>query len=136
MTVALSVMLIVPDAERAVAWYREALGAQVVWDLGGVAGLKIGGAPFFLHETNPTNPSECSPVEVGGTSVRVEVFVEDPDGLIAQAQQAGARDVHDAADHQLPWGVHRQGGFTDPFGHRWSVGDRSPLGPPGGFGKT
>jgi len=29
--------------------------------------------------------------------------------------------------HQLPWGTHRQGGFTDPFGHKWSVGDRSPL---------
>ncbi|HEY3943746.1 MAG TPA: hypothetical protein VGL78_00840 [Solirubrobacteraceae bacterium] len=26
-----------------------------------------------------------------------------------------------------PWGTHRQGGFYDPFGHNWSVGDRSPL---------
>jgi uncharacterized glyoxalase superfamily protein PhnB len=23
----------------------------------------------------------------------------------------------------------QEGGFTDPFGHRWSVGDRTPLGP-------
>jgi uncharacterized glyoxalase superfamily protein PhnB len=29
----------------------------------------------------------------------------------------------------VPWGVHRQGGFTDPFGHRWLVGDKSPLNP-------
>jgi hypothetical protein len=28
----------------------------------------------------------------------------------------------------MPWGRHRQGSFTDPFGHRWFVGDRSPLG--------
>jgi PhnB protein len=28
----------------------------------------------------------------------------------------------------MPWGTHRQGGFRDPFGHNWSVGDRSPLG--------
>jgi PhnB protein len=27
----------------------------------------------------------------------------------------------------MPWGVHRQGGFLDPFGHRWLVGDTSPL---------
>lgn len=32
-------------------------------------------------------------------------------------------------DHQAPWGVHRQGGFTDPFGHVWLVGDKSPLTP-------
>ncbi len=30
-------------------------------------------------------------------------------------------------NHQMPWGVHRQGGFLDPFGHIWFVGDRSPL---------
>jgi len=24
-------------------------------------------------------------------------------------------------------GIHRQGGFIDPFGHLWLVGDRSPL---------
>jgi hypothetical protein len=36
----------------------------------------------------------------------------------------------------VPWGVHRQGGFIDPFGHLWLVGDRSPLGAhpgPGGM---
>jgi PhnB protein len=30
-------------------------------------------------------------------------------------------------DHRMPWGTHRQGGFLDPFGHLWLVGDRSPL---------
>jgi uncharacterized glyoxalase superfamily protein PhnB len=29
----------------------------------------------------------------------------------------------------VPWGTHRQGGFSDPFGHNWSVGDKSPLRP-------
>jgi uncharacterized glyoxalase superfamily protein PhnB len=37
--------------------------------------------------------------------------------------------VETLTDHEAPWGIHRQGGFTDPFGHRWSVGDRSPLAP-------
>ena len=23
--------------------------------------------------------------------------------------------------------LHRQGGFSDPFGHLWPVGDKSPL---------
>src|SRR5689334_8936464 len=88
----ISVMLAVPDAAAAIAWYGRALGATVLWDIGGVAGLEIAGAPFF-----------------------------------ARAVAAGA-DGHDPVrDHEAPWGTHRQGGFFDPFGHLWLVGDRSPL---------
>jgi uncharacterized glyoxalase superfamily protein PhnB len=123
----ISVMLIVPDAGEAVRWYREALGAVVLWDLGGVAGLEVDGAPFFLHESNPTNPTEDSPAAVGGTSVRIELFVDDPDAVLQRAVAAGASLGSEVVGHDRPWGPHRQGGFTDPFGHRWSVGDRSPL---------
>jgi uncharacterized glyoxalase superfamily protein PhnB len=122
-----SVMLIVPDAEAAVAWYLKALGASELWNLGGVAGLEIDGAPFFLHEVNPRNPAEDCPERLGGTSTRVEVFVDDPDQFIARAVGAGAREGSPIADHETPWGKHRQGGFHDPFGHNWSVGDKSPL---------
>ena len=123
----ISVMLIVPDGDAAVAWYREALGAEVLWDLGGVAGLQVGDAPFFLHEANPDNPAEDSPDHVGQTSVRVEVFSDAADAFIAQAVAAGATLGEPLTEHVVPWGVHRQGGFVDPFGHRWSVGDASPL---------
>src|SRR5579859_257156 len=68
-----SVMLIVPDGPAAVRWYREALGARVLWDLGGVAGLEIDGAPFFLHEINPDNPAETSPEHASATTTRIEV---------------------------------------------------------------
>lgn len=122
---AISVMLIVPDADAALAWYRDALGATELWNLGGVAGLTIGGAPFFLHQINPDNPAESSPGSV--TSVRIEVFTDDPDGFVARAVAAGATQGSAVVDHQVPWGTHRQGGFTDPFGHKWSVGDKSPL---------
>jgi uncharacterized glyoxalase superfamily protein PhnB len=125
----ISVMLIVPDAAAAVAWYKSALGAAELWDLGGVAGLEVSGAPFFLHEDNPHNPSETSPAQAGVTSTRIEVFVDDPDDFIERAVAAGASAGAEIEDHEMPWGVHRQGGFTDPFGHRWSVGDRSPLSP-------
>ena len=123
----ISVMLIVPDADAAVVWYRSALDATELWNLGGVAGLEIGGAPFFLPEVNPENPTETSPDRAGVTSVRIEVFVDDPDALVERAVAAGASAGAAVVDHRMPWGTHRQGGFTDPFGHRWSVGDRSPL---------
>jgi PhnB protein len=122
-----SVMLIVTDADAAIAWYKDALGAQELWDLGGVAGLHIDGAPFFLHEVNPANPAETSPDRAGMTSVRIELFVDDPDAAVERALAAGATPGSPVVDHQTPWGTHRQGGFHDPFGHNWSVGDRSPL---------
>ena len=86
----ISVMLIVPDARAAIEWYWTALGATELWDLGGVAGLEIGGAPFFLHEADPTNPAEAAPGRAGVTSTRVEVFVDDPHGFIERAVSAGA----------------------------------------------
>ena len=125
----ISVMLAVADTPAAVEWYQRALGARLLWSLGSVAGLDIVGAPFFLGE--PANNGWESPSKLGITSTRVEVFCDDPDAFIARALQAGAvaagdRDV--IRNHQRPWGTHRQGGFTDPFGHIWLVGDWSPLG--------
>jgi PhnB protein len=123
----LSVMLIVPDGDEAVQWYGSALGADVLWDLGGVAGLSLAGAPFFVHEAVAGRAREPSPNDVGMTTTRIEVFADDADALIDRAVAAGATDVEPVTDHDTPWGNHRQGGFTDPFGHRWSVGDRTPL---------
>jgi len=123
----LSVMLIVSDAAAAVNWYCDALGADRLWDLGGVAALHLHGAPFLLHEAVPGKAHESSPTAAGLTTTRIEVFVDAPDDVISSASRAGATDVEPVTDHAAPWGPHRQGGFTDPFGHRWSVGDRSPL---------
>jgi uncharacterized glyoxalase superfamily protein PhnB len=119
-------MLAVPDTQAAIKWYRRALGASVLWDLGSVAGLEIGGAPFFLGE--PEQNGWATPEGVGTTTLRVELFCDDPDAVITQALLEGARqERHVVRDHQMPWGTHRQGGFVDPFGHLWFVGDRSPL---------
>jgi len=123
-------MLAVPDAPAAAGWYTRALGATQLWSLGSVVGLEIAGAPFFLAE--PENNGWASPAEIGTTTVRVEVFVDDPDVFVERAVAAGANGTLDPVrDHEAPWGKHRQGGFDDPFGHLWLVGDRSPLRPHG-----
>jgi PhnB protein len=122
----LSVMLAVTDTPTAAAWYERALGATVLWSLGSVAGMELAGAAFFLGE--PANNGWESPAKLGITSTRVEVFCDDPDAMIVRALDAGAiGSLDDLRDHQAPWGIHRQGHFTDPFGHLWLVGDRSPL---------
>lgn len=125
---AISAMLIVPDAAAAIAWYKHALGATELWNLGGVAGMELNSAPFFLHEVTPTNPAERSPEQIGATSTRIELFVDDPETVLQHAIAAGASIGSEVEEHQRPWGMHRQGGFRDPFGHNWSVGDKSPLG--------
>jgi uncharacterized glyoxalase superfamily protein PhnB len=125
-SISISFMLAVEDAPEAATWYIAALGASELWNLGSVIGLDVGGAPFFLHETNENGFS--SPAVTGHTTVRLEVFVDEPDSFIEKAVAAGATVAVDGIqNHFVPWGVHRQGGFTDPFGHVWLVGDRSPL---------
>ena len=121
----ISVMLAVPDAPAASAWYQRALGATELWNLGSVIGLEIGGAPFFLGQ--PEANRWESPAVVGTTTTRIEVFVDDPDAFVHGAAAAGAECHDPVRDHEAPWGTHRQGGFFDPYGHLWLVGDKSPL---------
>lgn len=124
--ITISVMLAVDDTPKAVSWYKEALGATQLWSLGSVAGLEIAGAAFFLGE--PAKNGWESPAKLGITSTRVEVFCNDPDAFIERAVKAGANGSFDRIrNHEAPWGIHRQGGFIDPFGHIWLVGDKSPL---------
>jgi PhnB protein len=124
----ISLMLAVPDAPAAADWYRRAFGATQLWSLGSVVGMAVRGAPFFLAQ--PENNKWDSPNTIGTTTVRVEVFVDDPDAFVERAVAAGADGSGDPVrDHQMPWGKHRQGGFFDPFGHLWLVGDKSPLRP-------
>lgn len=125
-TLTISVMLAVPDAAAASAWYARALGATELWNLGSVIGLEIQGARVFLGE--PEGNGWGTPATVGLPTCRVEVFCDDPDAVVARAVEAGANgSVDPVRTHQTPWGPHRQGGFVDPFGHIWLVGDRTPL---------
>ena len=122
----ISVMLAVANTPAALDWYKTTFGATELWNLGSVAGLEIEGAAFFLGE--PANNGWESPEKLGITTTRIEVFCDDPDTFIARAVQGGAKVKEDnIRNHETPWGIHRQGSFVDPFGHKWMVGDKSPL---------
>jgi PhnB protein len=125
MPIAISLMLAVERAPEATEWYVRALGARELWSLGSVVALEIEGAPLLLHEPTDTF---VSPAASGATTVRVEVFTDDPDAFVDRAVRAGADGAgREVRDREAPWGIHRQGGFRDPFGHVWHVGDPSPL---------
>ena len=61
----------------------------------------------------------CSPQTVGGTSTVLNVYTEDVDALWKRAVDAGAEVLHPLRDQF--WGD-RHGQLTDPFGHRWGLG--------------
>lgn len=122
----ISLMLAAQDAPAAVDWYKRALGATELWNHGSVAGLSIAGAPVFVGE--PDNNGWDAPAVAGTRTVRVEVFTDDPDRFIERAVAAGADgSIDEIRDHQAPWGIHRQGGFIDPFGHCGSSGISLPC---------
>lgn len=61
--------------------WRGALAAEL-WNIGCVVGLAVQGAPFFLGD--PANNGWDTPAAAGTRTVRVEVFADAPDSLIAR----------------------------------------------------
>jgi len=128
-------MLAVSDAAAAIEFYRAAFGAEERWRLGSdghgggdlVAGLRIGAAELYLATESPEHGA-WSPDRAGFTTVRIELFVDDPEAVHARALAAGAtlgdpvqRYVYETTG-PAPIGAMRQGTVVDPFGHRWLIG--------------
>jgi len=123
-------MLAVSDGNAAIAFYRAAFGAALLWHLDGahvVAGLSIDGAKFFLAHESPPHGTR-SPSSAGFTTVRIELFVDDPIAVQRQAIAAGAVENSPVREHEhetaRPQPIKRmlQGAVIDPFGHMWLVG--------------
>jgi PhnB protein len=134
----ISPMLAVSDGNAAIDFYKAAFGAELLWhlDAGGhvVAGLSIDDAKFFLAHESPSHGNR-SPASAGFTTVRIELFVDDPVTVHRQAVAAGATDRSPVEEHQYPMeGPHPikrmlQGSVVDPFGHMWLVAGGSSSNP-------
>ncbi len=129
-TTRIAPMLAVSDGARAVEFYKGAFGAVERWriDAGGsvVAGLSVDGAEFFLAAASPPHGTH-SPESVAGTTVRIELFVDDPEAALARAVAAGAVERNPVTEHSqrtTAGGTLRmiQGMVIDPFGHYWLIG--------------
>jgi len=127
----ISPMLAVSDGNAAIAFYEAAFGATLLWHLDGgghvVAGLSIDGAQFFLAHESPPHGTR-SPASVAFTTVRIELFVDDPIAVHRHALAAGAIEHSPVQEHTHttrgphPIGRMLQGALLDPFGHLWLVG--------------
>jgi PhnB protein len=124
----ISPMLAVSDGNAAIAFYKAAFGATLLWHLdNAVAGLSIDDAQFFLAHESPPHGTR-SPASAHFTTVRIELFVEDPIAVYKQALAAGAVEHSPVQEHthttRGPHPIRRmlQGALVDPFGHMWLVG--------------
>lgn len=112
-------------------FYQSALGAEEIHrntyaDGRIVAEMAVEGARFRVADESP-EADNLSPQTLGGTSVRLNLLVTDPDALAERAIINGAREISPVAD-QI-YGL-RQGRLVDPYGHHWLIG--RPLAGPAG----
>ena len=119
----LTPMLTVQNAAAAVDFYRAAFDAaeqaRFTAPTGHVvAELAIDGLRFFVVDENPS-AFNMSPRSLAGTTVRINLIVDDPDATAAHAVRAGATEIFPVADQ--PYGL-RQGRVADPDGHHWLIG--------------
>ncbi len=83
-----------------------------------VVELAIGEARFRVADEAP-EAANLSPQTLGGTSVRINLLVADPDALAERAIASGALEIAPITDQS--YGL-RQGRLADPFGHHWLIG--------------
>ncbi len=116
--------LIVNNGAEAVAFYKNAFGAEVLgahYTPDGKlmhAMLKMGDSYVMMADEFP-GMSESSPKTLGGTTVVINLYSEDVDALFDRAVKAGAV-VTMPLGNQF-WGD-RYGQVKDPFGHKWALG--------------
>jgi PhnB protein len=115
--------LSVDDAQAAIDFYGTVFGATERSRLpapGGKIGhaeLQLGDSVIMLADEFPEMGIR-GPKAIGGTPVTLSVYVEDVDGVVERAVEAGATIVRPIEDQFYG---DRSGQFQDPFGHRWSV---------------
>lgn len=87
--------------------------------------LAVGTAEFGVVDEAP-EADNLSPETLSGTSVRISLYVPDPDATAQRAIAAGAMPIFPVQDQ--PYGL-RQGRVSDPSGHHWLIGRPIEDGP-------
>ena len=120
--------LLVRGVAQAVRFYERALGAIELYrsPLPGATGihaqLKVGNSLLLLTDENPESgqqvPGFGSPQLLGGSSVTLQLYVDDVDAAYKRSVDAGATPIMPPED--TFWGD-RFSLAKDPFGHVWAI---------------
>ena len=121
---AITPYLIVSGAAKAIDFYKKVLSAIEIMRMPGPDGrvahaeLRIGDSVIMLADESPATGA-TSPATIGGTPVGIMLYVKDVDAVFKKALAEGATSKREVADQFYG---DRNGTFTDPFGHQWTVG--------------
>jgi PhnB protein len=119
---ALTTFFTADDAARAIDFYTEVFGAELVARFDGPDGkvahaeLRLGDTPFQLGEAVPGMGIVPPPAE--GNNFTITFWTGDPDGLFDRAVAAGATAVSPVDD---AFSGDRLGVIRDPAGIRWCL---------------
>ena len=125
-TGALTPYIVVKDAKGAIAFYKKVFDAQEEYRLDnpdgtvGHAELSFGRGRLMLADEHPAFGA-LAPPSIGGTPVKLHLYVADVDTTMANAEKAGATILRPAQDQFYG---DRSGMIVDPFGHQWFLGTR------------
>jgi len=120
------------NAAQAIEFYKSAFGAEQTVRMDGPDGkvmhaeIRIGDSVVMLGEESPQMGNN-SPQTLGGTTAGLMIYSENVDQAFERAVKAGAKAVTPPTD--MFWGD-RYGTLTDPFGHKWSLGQHIRDVPP------
>ena len=124
---ALSPYIAVKGASDAIAFYTQAFGADEQFRLQdpdsgriGHAEIRIGGNTIMISDEYP-DFGALSPDSLGGSPVKLHLYVEDVDTVFARAIEAGATELRPLKDEFYG---DRTGTVMDPFGHTWMLATR------------
>lgn len=112
--------LAIKDAVHAIEFYKKAFGATeemcLAYPNGKIAHaeMKIGDARIMIADEDPAY--NVSPQTLSGSTVSINIFVEDVDALVNRAVAAGAKVRFPVQDQFYG---DRSGSVVDPFGHVW-----------------
>ena len=117
--------LMVRDTSRAIEFYQQAFGAEVLYQAllpGGKAlhaHLRIADSVILVSEEYMGRPEEASAErEVAGARVILELYVDDVDVAVERAKAVGATEALAIAPSFYG---DRYGQLLDPFGHVWGL---------------
>lgn len=111
----------------AIDFYVRALGAVEKYRLVDPGDGKIGHAELTLGDSTLMLSDEypdfgaLSPESLGGSPVKLHLYVDDADATFARALQAGAIELRPVKDQFFG---DRSGLIQDPFGHSWFIASK------------
>jgi PhnB protein len=115
--------LVIKDAAAAIAFYTAVFDACEQLRMNDLHGriahaeIQIGDSKLMLADEQPEMGGK-SPLGYGGSPIRLHLYVEDVDAVIARAIEAGASESR--AIKNTFYGD-RSGVVQDPFGYTWHV---------------